>query len=535
MNTLQDFINYITPHITRRLTDFINTIDTTTLASSVQADLEYKYHHNGNKNTEQLASTILNSYGCKILSLRTLDHIFNTALEEDLLDNMDLLEQLSSFGKNKTLIQLIKHIIFNSVEVKQVLEPYFTKLEQIFNTAFNFINSQPYIEQKTAEWFAVRSNMISASTCGHLDSKRCGVGINKESALIRDKAGMEKKSFSGWSIPALRHGQQFEDLTGDMYDTVNNLVSREYGILVDENIAHIGASPDGIIIKVNSDNFYSRLKLGRMREIKNPVTRVIDNEIPNYYYYQMQQQMKVCKLPSCDFIQTRFKYPNECTMQQFIADTMTREQLSACNTWSELSAILNNYLLEELNYDAILNKYSGLLLTEPLNNVDNVFMKLLIDNWDDMSYFPLSNINKRGQLKGILWSFVRYNTSSDVDFKVEWMPITKSYTDIIPVMDDYEQSLKDKYLVDGFILEEKLYWSCIKYSVIEVEYNEVMYEHETVPIINEKWDLITRLKGFKSDKERDAEYLRHYPKCKKITKKTEKLPKKPKFSLLNMV
>jgi hypothetical protein len=532
--TLKYFINYIKPLIITRLKDFVNNIDLNTLATNITADLEYKYHHNGNKNTKELSTLILNNYGCKILSLRTLDNIFNQTLEEDLLDNIELLQNLTNIGNNITIMTFIKHVIFNSNEVLEVIEPYFKKLESIVLESLEFINNQKYIEQKTDEWHAVRANMISASTCGYLDSKRCACGIDKETKLIREKSGMEKSGFFGWSCLPLRHGQQFEDLTGDMYDTVNKLISREYGILTDDEYKHIGASPDGIITNVNSVNFYSRLKLGRMREIKNPVSRIIDTNIPKNYYYQMQQQMKVCKLPFCDFIQSSFKYPNTCSIKQFKEDTMTKELLFSCTNWADLSNLLKPYLLEELNYDILLEKYSEKLLNEPINNIDTVLLNVIINNWDEVSFFPLSNINTRGMLKGILWSFVRYNSSSDVDFKVEWMPITKSYDDIIYDINNYEETLKSKYLPDGYILEETLYWSCEKYKVIEVEYNQVMYEQEVLPIIHKKWDLITKLKNITNEKKRNEEYLLHYPKCKKINKKQEKLPKKPKFSLLNL-
>ena len=531
--TLQEFINYLKPLITKRLNVFINSINEEQLTSSINADLEYKYHHNGNQNLETVANEILNKYKCKILSIRTLDNIFNTTLEEDLLDNEELLLQLTSIGSNKTVLEYIKHLIFNSTEVSNIIEPYFNTLLTVVNDAVEFINSQKYIEQKTAEWFAVRENMISASTCGHLDSKRCYKSdIGKEQEQIRKKAGIENKPFCGWATLPLRHGQQFEDLTGDIYDTTNNLVSREYGILTDEEHSHIGASPDGIIIEVKSDNFYSRLKYGRMREIKNPTSRAINSVIPGYYYYQMQQQMRVCKLPFCDFIQTRFKYPNQCTIEQFTADTMTKERLNECNNWSELTNLMSDYLLINLNYDILLSQFNEQLMNEPVNNLNSVFLRLLVDNWDTVSYFPLSNINKRGQLKGILWSFVKYNTNSDVDFRVEWLPIRQSYDSIISNIAEYEAELKSKYLPDGFILEETLYWSCTEYSVIEVEYNQVMYEDEVMPIIHDKWDLITKLKEYENDNDRDNEYLKHYPKCKKVKSKHNTLPKKPRFNLL---
>jgi hypothetical protein len=52
-------------------------------------------------------------------------------------------------------------------------------------------------------------------------------------------------------------------------------------------------------------------------EIKNPVSREIDGVPKKEYWVQMQQQMEVCDLDECDFLETKFiEYANECEFNQ---------------------------------------------------------------------------------------------------------------------------------------------------------------------------------------------------------------------------
>ena len=73
---------------------------------------------------------------------------------------------------------------------------------------------------------------------------------------------------------------------------------REFGCIEHPVYNFLAASPDGIVI---SENNY-----GRMIEIKNVVSRVIDGIPKKEYYIQMQLQMEVCNLDECDFVETKF-------------------------------------------------------------------------------------------------------------------------------------------------------------------------------------------------------------------------------------
>ena len=111
------------------------------------------------------------------------------------------------------------------------LNPIVSKYVDYVNKQIQYLNKIPYIEQKTEEWFKIRKNMISASVCGYIDSKECGIGLSKETEQILTKTDLQEKKKFYWGGPT-KHGQIYEDLSGDFYDTFNGLTSKEYGICI---------------------------------------------------------------------------------------------------------------------------------------------------------------------------------------------------------------------------------------------------------------------------------------------------------------
>jgi hypothetical protein len=106
----------------------------------------------------------------------------------------------------------------------------------------------------------------------------------------------------------LHWGQKYEKVSKDLYEIINNTRVQEFGCIKHPNPAHyfIGASPDGINVCP-----LSRL-YGRMVEIKNVVSREITGIPKEDYWIQMQIQMEVCRLPECDFLETKFvEYEDE--------------------------------------------------------------------------------------------------------------------------------------------------------------------------------------------------------------------------------
>ena len=230
-----------------------------------------------------------------------------------------------------------------------------------------------------------------------------GVEMSKEYGQIREKSGLQPSKSIGWGSGSIRHGMTFEDLSGALYNTFNGLTSKEYGILPDATHPCIGASPDGIVIDVhNRENWQSLRKLGRMREIKNPTSRLINQRVPDTYYWQMTQQMYVCRLPLCDFIQTSFSYPNKSTPEIFIQDTLDTVPVLNATTWQSLISALkpieyadeeyavnttnisDSLILDKLDwYGIITNIGREVLLNQvPIQDINSVITRYVVENWD---------------------------------------------------------------------------------------------------------------------------------------------------------
>jgi hypothetical protein len=159
----------------------------------------------------------------------------------------------------------------------------------------NNLKKQPYIKQRSEEWYKMRETRLTASDL--YDAVHC------PRSLIKKK--IKNVSYNSYAIPALKWGCMFEKIAIDIYSHMNNVNVNEFGLLINENIENFGASPDGI-----TDD-------GIMIEIKCPYTReIIDKTIPNKYYYQMQGQMAVCGLDICDYIECKFKTFN--TEEEYI-------------------------------------------------------------------------------------------------------------------------------------------------------------------------------------------------------------------------
>jgi len=143
----------------------------------------------------------------------------------------------------------------------------------------------PFIKQRSPEWFKLREDKLTASDLYD--------AIKNPYSLAKKK--VKNISFNSSAIPALKWGTMFEPLAIQIYSHINNKKIHEFGLIINNNIEHFGASPDGIT------------EDGIMIEIKCPYSRkIINNQIPEKYYYQIQGQLAVCNLKICDYIECEF-------------------------------------------------------------------------------------------------------------------------------------------------------------------------------------------------------------------------------------
>lgn len=152
---------------------------------------------------------------------------------------------------------------------------------------FKHLLTQPQPEQRSAEWFTFREDLITASSWGSV------LGNNKYSnrAKVLQEKVTKHSSFRG--NVATDWGQKFEEVATKIYEYRNNCKIIEFGCIKHPRINFLGASPDGIT------------EDGIMLEIKCPYRRTITGIPPRYYEDQVQGQLEVCELDRCDFMECK--------------------------------------------------------------------------------------------------------------------------------------------------------------------------------------------------------------------------------------
>ena len=181
--------------------------------------------------------------------------------------------------------------------------------KEIMNKKITYLRNKEQPQQRTEEWYAYRSNLITASNAWKIFDSESNVN-----SIIYEKCKpYENYGFGFQNIESTLHwGQKYEPLSVMIYEVLYNTKIEDFGCIQHDTVKCLGASPDGINIKEDNNRF------GRMLEIKNIVNREITQIPKKEYWIQMQLQMEVCNLNECDFLETRFiEYINE---NEFLED-----------------------------------------------------------------------------------------------------------------------------------------------------------------------------------------------------------------------
>jgi len=170
----------------------------------------------------------------------------------------------------------------------------------------------PQPEQKTAEWYTFRNNLITASSLWKVFGTKSQVNN-----LIYEKCKPLDASvhirYNTCTEGPMHWGVKYEPVTVQIYEEMFDTKVGEFGCIPHPTYSCIGASPDGINIAPSNKRF------GRMLEIKNIVNRDITGIPKQEYWIQTQIQMETCDLDECDFVETRFKEYD--TADTFFGDT----------------------------------------------------------------------------------------------------------------------------------------------------------------------------------------------------------------------
>lgn len=201
-----------------------------------------------------------------------------------------------------------------------------TEDNNTINKSLNRIKGYIGDTQRSAEWFAKRNEMLTASIAGAVLKvdipKKKGIYIIRDKILpyVKQDTNTDNETDTKEitlnktvSIPnnpdqASVRGTRYEPIIRNAYarllpkDETTEKIPPEELVVEYDCVQHpkypfLGASPDGIVMKGPVR--------GRMVEIKCPKPDSIDkdgNTVRHSYWCQMQLQMEVCDLPQCDYV-----------------------------------------------------------------------------------------------------------------------------------------------------------------------------------------------------------------------------------------
>jgi len=172
---------------------------------------------------------------------------------------------------------------------------------QTQTTNLDELMSRKQIEQRTSEWYIQMSTVISASEIGNLFAS-----VRQRAKMVMSKtvpyqSRNQPLATLSNRMSAFDWGIRFEPVVKQIYEHKYGATIKELGRLYHQTDKRCAASPDGLIYYCPKNE-----RTGRLIEIKCPVTRIINGIVPKDYYAQMQLQLHVTGLQTCDYVEAVF-------------------------------------------------------------------------------------------------------------------------------------------------------------------------------------------------------------------------------------
>lgn len=304
-------------------------------------------------------------------------YFFNDDFQDEMISSIsslvyyDMLNgiELSSEEDLEILEQDINELVEDSVENyfqfnripkrsnSITFEDVYQDSDEELKNKIEFLEMQEQPEQKTREWYQFRYNLITASNLW----KVFGTESQVNSLIYEKCKPFEEIGGDGLQSGPLFWGIKYEPITILIYEKMFHTKIQDFGCIKHTNYPYIGASPDGINVDPTS------MRYGRMLEIKNIFNREITGVPKKEYWVQMQLQMEVCNLESCDFVETRIKefenqeeYIEKCSEHEYYGivvvlmpifkpcDISSNEQVLVYNKNKLVHRVLTEGTIEEI-------------------------------------------------------------------------------------------------------------------------------------------------------------------------------------------
>lgn len=335
-------------------------------------------------------------------------------------------------------------------------QPNYKQFTKLYNI------EQP--EQKSKEWHDYRKNRITASVCA--------TAINENPYETLESFILAKcdPNHPFRDSTLTKHGVKYEQIATMLYEHVYNVIITEFGCLPSEKESFLGASPDGICSKSTLNGKFCKL-LGKMLEIKCPLVRkfvtsgnVRGQICPNYYFWQVQQQLYCCNLDVCDFWQ--------CDIVEY----KSREEFLFDNKFNPV--ITYGIDGTKINFDK--NLCRGCILElYPINFVPRWTKEDVIN--DKFS-----------------WEVNGYEEADCPYFQAEYIYPPRLYT-TLKEWDDWLNNMymnwKELYpkFANKFYIHRTIYYSIPRSHNVEIKKDEKLFK-KAIPILKNTMDTINKCK-----------------------------------------
>ena len=242
----------------------------------------------------------------------------------------------------------------HDVQVDDEVDENYEKNKEIFNR----LRAVKLPVQKSNEWHAMRKKVITASAAaGSMGEGKYGKAYD----FILEKCDLSPFIQNKFC----HHGVKYEEIATMIYARRMNVQIDEFGLMLHPTIPFLGASPDGICTPYKFDGIHKSKYVGRMLEIKCPVTRVIqtsgevkDGICPYEYWVQVQLQLECCELEECDFWQCDIK--EYASKEEFLNDTDPLEPFRSLSFGLEKGCVIQLFPKEEMS-NVLKGKYLDVL------------------------------------------------------------------------------------------------------------------------------------------------------------------------------
>ncbi len=216
---------------------------------------------------------------------------------EKLADSYNLYELIGEEYISQ-IISCYEKVFLRKAELAQT---HYTKNNTLEDIRIQDLCTRKQIEQRTPEWYEQMGYILSASELGNLFGS-----VRARAQLVMTKTIPPEPRNTPLAVQSDRMtafdwGIRFEPVVKQIYCHMYGADIKELGRIISRTDNRCSASPDGLILSDASGK-----KRGHLIEIKCPVTREPNGEVPKDYYLQMQMQLHVTECDVCEYVEAQF-------------------------------------------------------------------------------------------------------------------------------------------------------------------------------------------------------------------------------------